>query len=722
MTRSVRIRLLIVVVVLGIPLIAAAIILGWVGGGGLSHKVERQYAHDYPGSLSIGGIQLDGMHRAIAEDISLRPPGGGAAVIAVARAEVGYELVPPHATSVALHGLHLAIGRGAVELARAFAVKPGKRGGDVHPLDLAIDGGGDIAGIPLEDLAVALSTGPAGTEGTVNAMLAGRPLRLTLAKASGRDPAKPAVRIRVDACAIALEPLFSGLIAMGLITEQDDLLPWLPAVASLAGSTFVFDPAAGTLAGDAVVTWEGGSGGAMIKIDRAGLRLDQAHADDAGLGSGQGELIADFATKAMQVRMDHWVPGPRLAVVPKLPLAELIELLPRVDLRLTHPGPKLDIAFLPPVGAATENPAEARLAWSKHAPIEVLAFNLPLPLAQPYAPDGVLLSGGRIARFDAKVDAGRLQRMGVQAVGAEIAVQRWTARDLDLGVTVLPADAADPAKGYETRVSLPFADLVHRGTGEAAEVTLIIARLDEALVRLSGPSPLPALSGLLKIVAVIDKPDAASWSGRILHIAAGSISQPGVLRDIVAAGTGSFTWGGQALELRLAGHLPSGELALPNGWLDLARRTPAFTATAAIDAKGLHLVEALARAADRFGQPDKQGFTAELSGAIGTDFSGRIEGVVDRGDLAWFTSNTSLVPLPKGSELTGEGAATFAIDIIQGRIDRLGGWILPLNVDVQLLDGDLDIRGIKGAIRFLLEKAKPGDRPTTQSGEPAKAK
>mgnify|MGYP001574141451 CR=1 FL=1 len=141
--------------------------------------------------------------------------------------------------------------------------------------------------------------------------------------------------------------------------------------------------------------------------------------------------------------------------------------------------------------------------------------------------------------------------------------------------------------------------------------------------------------------------------------------------------------------------------------MDFCTRQPLFTTTFSVDAKGLILRELLARSADRFGQPATDGFTAGLSGRLDADFSGRIDSVVDRLDLGWFTRTITAVPLPPETTAIGESALTAALRIERGSVAEITGWILPLGVDVSLLNGAVEVSGVSCSVQFLLNRTKP---------------
>jgi len=254
-----------------------------------------------------------------------------------------------------------------------------------------------------------------------------------------------------------------------------------------------------------------------------------------------------------------------------------------------------------------------------------------------------------------------------------------------------------------------MASVSHR----AGVLTLTIARLDQLVAHIEAPAPLPRLRGLLKVTSEVRRGEQGGWKGRILHLGVAGLASDQAVRELAAAAKGQFSWADRRLEVKLDGQLVSGELGLPNGWLDLSARTPIFTTTCSIQPGRIELHEALARAADRFGQPAKDGFTAELRGRGEPDLTGAITGVIDHADIGWFKRNTILVPLPGSAEVAGEGAVTFTLRAARGEVAGVDGFVLPLNVDLTLLDGQLDISGITGALRFSLARpsAAPGPAP-----------
>ena len=141
--------------------------------------------------------------------------------------------------------------------------------------------------------------------------------------------------------------------------------------------------------------------------------------------------------------------------------------------------------------------------------------------------------------------------------------------------------------------------------------------------------------------------------------------------------------------------------------MDFCLHQPLFTTRFTVDGSGLHLHEMLARSADRFAQPERAGFTAGLSGSLDAEFTGRINAVVDRIDLGWFTTTITTVPLPPATTATGESALTAALDIERGSVMQVAGWLLPLGVDVSLLGDAVAISGISGSVKFAITRPQP---------------
>ena len=706
MTRRTRIRLLAVLILLGLPLLVCAGLVWFVGSGGLERRIASEYAARLPGRLAVKRVELDGTRHAIVHGISLYGPDGGDAIVTVDHADIRGQLFPPRIEAIELHGVKVRFDRDGVAFLREALARPQPpASGQRSAVRVHLDGSVHIAQrLHLEGLVIDAAIAGGAVDGRVRGTLGGAPLELTITPEDGAVGAHPPLGIVLTQARIGLADLFAALTGLGLMPEQDQLLPWLPAEADLAGTSLRAVPQARVLTGTSRPTWAGGHAEATITMDAAGLRLPRMVVRDDRLGSAEGTLAVAFDTRVLTVAVERWTPGPKLPIPAQIPVADLLRLLPAARATVVPQGPRITITCLPGLDAQPVTAPRAEIRWSR-GPLVVEAAHLPLPLARRFVPEAVLPTGGTITRLLVEWE-GSLQRLGASIAKAEVAIDKWTLHDLDIELDAVALDPHDPAAGFAIHADLPMASVVHRGD----QLTITIARLDDLVAHVTAPAPLPRLRGLIKVTSEVIRSDEG-WKGRIQHLGVAGLASDLSLRDLAAAAKGQFIWADRRLEVQLTGQLVSGELGLPNGWLDLSARTPIFTTTFSIQPGRVELHEALARAADRFGQPAKDGFTAELRGRADPDLTGSLTGVIDHADIGWLKRNSILVPLPSSAEVVGEGAVTFTLRSTDGVVAGVDGYVLPLNVDLTLLDGKLDISGITGALHFSLVRPSAAPVP-----------
>jgi len=704
MTKRGRWRLFIVLVVLGIPTLVCVGGIGFVAGGGLESRLEQEYAARFPGRLEIGRIELAGTQHAIAHDLILYGPAGGEPVVRIATADLQGGIFPPRLERIALTGLKLRFDRDGVDFVQALLALPRPAGNTEAPsLHVKIDGEIAVAQrMVLSPLRLALDFDRWSLAGRLSAKLGGQPFELVFAPEKGGDPLRRPSRIGIVAATVDLGDLFGAITALGFLPNQDDLLAWLPSKASLDGAELVIDPASRTMSGRASPTWEGGRGSTDLLLDGVGLHLTNSSADDRQLGRGVGKLDVTIPDGVLTVDLDRWQPGPRIPLPSAVPTSEVLKLLPAARFSLHPSGMRVSLLCLPAGGASDGQRIELR--WRRNSPLVIEAARLPLHMVQGFVPAGLRCAAGSAAHLLVEWED-HLQRLALTLADAELELGAWRLLRIDGALEVAAVDSHDPTAGYSSRLDLPFGAVVHRGTPDAGTLELTVARLDELMQRVRGPVPLPHLSGLLKVIGrVVHTPEA--WRVTVAHLGLAGVQSHGALRELSASGNGTFSWNGVRLDASLNGRLVSGEAALPSGWMNFCARQPLFTSTFSVDANGLILHELLARASDRFGQPAADAFTAGLSGRLDADFSGRIDTVVDRLDLAWFTRTITSVPMPPATIAVGESALTAGLTIVHGGIDQVAGWVLPLGVDLSLLGGAVDVSGISGSVKFMIERKR----------------
>ena len=311
MSKRGRRRLIIALVVLGVPALVSLGVIGFVASGGLENRLEREYAARFPGRLVIGRLELAGTAHAVAHDLELYGPAGGEPVVRIAAANLYGGLFPPRLERLALTGLKLRFDRDGVEFVRALLALP-RTAAETTPARLRLDVDGEIAvgqRMVLAPLKLALVIDRGSLDGRLDAQLGGQPFALVMAPAPGGDPQRQRSRIGVVAATVDLGDLFAAITALGFLPNQDSLLAWLPRRATLAGTELVVDPAGGTLSGHAVPSWDGGHGSTDLLLDKAGLHLTRATAEDAQLGGGVTQPPGRAADHVVLISIDGLRPA-----------------------------------------------------------------------------------------------------------------------------------------------------------------------------------------------------------------------------------------------------------------------------------------------------------------------------------------------------------------------------------------------------------------------------
>jgi hypothetical protein len=709
MTRRARIRLLIILVVVGLPLAAVMIISWYIGSGRLERRIERAYAKKYPGSLQIGDVRVASASQLVLSDVRLCAPESDTAVITIPKLTVGGSLLSGHVGSVSCESADIVIDRAAVELFRAIRAQDTDDGATFALPDFEAHVGASVAisgGIRADNLRLDLVASGGNLSGRLSGLIDQAPLQIAVSTAT--DGGLHYVVVLQEA-RLSLQRLFACLTELRVMDPIPKILPWLPDVVDARDATFSIDPAARVATGAAGFTWATGSANTRLLVDAERLLVDPAEANDSGLGNATGELALDFRRKSLSVAVSSWRPGPRLPIPRKLDLTSFLRLLPAARFELTNNSgrPRFHLTAVPDL-SGRQYEATLDLIGEKHGPLHVRANDVPLSMAQPWLPDDLTVEAGRIVGMLIEADDGKLLSAALTAAEAEVSCSGWNIGPVDAGIEVKPLSDAN---GFATTIILPMGTVEYSGDDHGGLVTADIDSLKKLLSAVHGGDNLPALTGKVHILSTLSRSEGVR--GQIKELQTTNLKLADIFRALDSASSGSFAYdpAAKGLEIHLSGQLNRGEAWIPGGWLDIALRKPVFTATVAVNPGQIELREVMARATDDQGQPSAEGFTAGINGVLSTEpLAGKINGVIDRADLEWVKANTKLVPLPKSSAIKGRGAATFTAHIAAGSVEQVDGYFLPLNDDLTMLKDDkgalLDISGIKGAMKFHLAKPK----------------
>lgn len=698
MRRRSRIKLIVVLAVVGVPLLIGLGLVLFVALGGVERRIEGEFAARLPGTLRLGRVEVAATDHVLIHDVRLYGADGGEALARVDRVGIRGGLLHGTIAAIDLDGLHLRVDRDFLAWLRQAAALPSDDAG----AGFSVRARGEIAiaqRLVFEELDADLRFAGRGIDGHLRARLKDRPVALDLAGTAiaGRPERRTAI-----ACAsldVDVADAFAALQGLGVLDTPAQLLAWLPASTSLAGTRVEVDPLALTVTGALSATWPEGSLTSAVALDGEGLAFTPLQAQDSGLGRADGSLTIAFATRDLALTLGTWAPGPRLGLPGQLPLADLLALLPQAGLRIRG-------GTAQSVQARFHNAASTAWiegSWEPGRPVRIDGGGLPLALAEGFLPADWSVENGAIQGLTASWD-GRLERAVLDVSDLALRIGTWALADLDGSIVVEPLDA-----GYRTRLDVATASIVHRGTLSAGEIEVTVVDLAGLADHVQGPRPLLACTGFLKLIATVGIEVGASGGGRIIHFGCAGLGVEGLLREVAISGTGTYAWSPDGLESHIDGQCFAAELGMPGRWIDLAQRQPRFTVTVTSEADGIRVEDLLARAAHADGRAQEDGFTAGINGTLDRSFSGTFAGVIDRIDLGYLSERLGIVPLPGGTTLTGESAVTWDLGIDRGTVQGLEGVALPLGVDLAFIGGKVAIDGIDGAIRFIL-------KPPTETG------
>ncbi len=747
MTRKWRIRLTVVLVILGVPLVLASLAVYYTTTGKLGHYIAIQYAAVLPGRLIIGSVQVSAADQVRLTDVTISE-GFSDPLVRIAWIDAKVDFFNGRLSALHLHGVKGRLDEESFGLLNRI-IEAGEKLPPTNPpqsWDLDADGEVEFAsGLKLtEAFAKGHVTGSLFelTCGTVIGA-GSKPARVTVAgraqgPATAGAPQNKRIVVELIEAEGPLPEALDAVTAIGLLPPTPPgLRRWLPARVDASGSTVVRDLGVLHYTSPMKTRWQdaaGRVGGLEGNLDADANRITVAvnEYSDPALGRvAGGTLVVDLRKNVVTLDAPRFAPGPGLALPPRLPIDALLKQMPRLKViygiddgttrvQLDHPE---------------QNASMIAATWGIDTPLRVDGAHLPLTLAQPLMPEGVAIGGGQATSLSLAVDpetgltAPHLRDLRVDVEQARVTYSGWSVGPLTGQVTVAPQadgsvrlDATLPTPGG----AVPLASVSAIGTAALGNATLRVQEIDGVLARLHGPVTLPTVTGALEV----DLRYARAADGALnLDIGRALFDRNEVRfelkdqrRDLLtglrAQLKGVIRWQpttasdgrtpSSTLSAKVGGQLATGRLRLPNGWLDLATHTPIFTLVAETrpglgDAPGmLTLNELLVRAADPAGSPVTDGYSAQFDGTIDERGNGVVNGLVDHADLAWVNLQ---IGLPTGAVI-GDGAVTCTGVLQEGQFERINGHFLPLNADVKL-GPSFRASGITGGVDFSIDRNAP---------------
>ena len=524
-----------------------------------------------------------------------------------------------------------------------------------------------------------------------------RPFRLSF-RTEDRAAAR-AFAYTVEEGVIPAGPLVEAAAAIGLVPPPGPVTRrWLAELGPVdgRGTVVVSEPGHGRFTARARLAWNGNaSGSGDLHLDRGRLTITALRIDDPAILRLEGRLDADLPRHRLRIQSSAWNPGPRLGIPAVVPVAELLALLPRVDLDADLADERTVIGF------QGRGQAWLRLETATGAPLRISGGELPLDLAVPFVPPWLVINGG-LASDGAGGTALSLgiDRQGVQGVVIDLRQARfgagaWSAGPLDGRLRLRPGPA-----GWSVAAEALGGGGSWTPEARGGRLRLDLPAIEPLVARLQGPVELPDLRGAVSVEGAVDQGDDG-WRVVVDRLRLRQAEMPDLLRgvDIDAAGRVAVaTTGGMAIQAE--GRLSGGRLRLPGVWIDLAQRSPLATLAARIGSdRVLSVDRLLARATGPGGQVLTGGWSAELGGRLALRTGeGIITGAIDHADLGWLLGR---LPGAAPGLVAGEGACTFAAEFAGRRLVRVDGAVLPLAAALDL-GPVLRIRGVTGAVGFTL--------------------
>lgn len=685
-----RWRILLVLLVLVVGGVTGAI--WWaLSTNQTGNAISHLFAQRLPGRLEIDKTEFNGLSGMVLSGVRLLERAGAAPAVTVDRIVVTGELWRGNVELIRVEGCHLHATIEAVHflhrLIRAEnAIPPGP---NPSLIKLHFTGGVDVNGeVAIEGAQVDVAaTGPM-VEVTGTAKYAGVPIAVQVSTTGSGD--QRTYRITLHEGRLPVWRSCDWLADLTLLPRlPQEARAWVPEHADLASTVVVADKAWEHFTGEAKARWNAGRGQGELQVDHRFIKLTRMTIRDDGLGSLEGQALIDTDTRTVSVSASTWTPGPRVPIPAMVPTASILKAMPRAQFDGVLNNGVWDLKL----GIA--GTGQATLAWTEGQPLRIAASGVSLPMLQPFLPAELTLASGNATSLTAEIGAKGLLLATATVEQARALWQGWALGSLDGRVALRPV-----ADGVDLDLTLPaLGKMAWRAGPSGGRIKLELSSCEALMARLKGPQVLPELSGAALLEAQV------RWREDLLLADVAKLRLDGigitdVLRALDSELEGTVKMNPKRLDAHLLGRITSGELRIPGGWRDLAKRRPIFNAEVSIG-NGVILAEKiLVRATDATGQAQIDGYSAGLRGRFSlTELSGTVIGVVDHADLGWIQT---LVPKAAGV-VSGEGAVTFTANVVRNGVASVEGHFLPL--DAQLHLGNvLSATGIKGAVKFRIAR------------------
>jgi hypothetical protein len=677
------------------------LVLAVVGGGwwALStnqtgNLVSYQFSQRLPGRLEIDRSEFSGLEKLVLSGVRLMEHAGDRPAVTVERVIVTGELWRGDVALIRIEGLQLDATPAAVRFLDRLIKRENSIPGSGNPslLKLEFTGGVKVNGEPAIDQAqVAVTAKGPQIAVTGSARYAGAPVALQIDTVGSGD--QRTYRITLVEGRLPIWRTCDWLSGLELLPELPrSTHPWVPEHADAAGTVVIADKVWEHFTGEAKARWDGGRGQAELQVDRRFVRLARLSIRDDGLGSLDGQALIDTDDNRVSVTASAWSPGPRLPIPSVVPTKAILAAMPRAQLDGVLKQGAWDLTLkLAGTGQAT-------LAWVEGGPLRIDGRSISLPMLQPFLPEDLTFAAGAANTLSVEVGGDGLRQVSGTVEQARVLWQGWALGSLDgrVGLRVVPA-------GIDLDVAFPaLGKVAWRAAPQGGRIALEVSSAEALVVRLKGPQALPELSGAAVLDAQVRRREDGAVLADVDRLRLDEVGITDVLRGLDTDLSGTVRFSARRLDAHLLGRITGGELRIPGGWRDLAKRRPQFNAEVSLG-NGLILAEKiLVRATDPAGQPLIDGYSAGLRGKFSlSDKSGTVIGVVDHADLGWINT---LVPISDGM-VAGEGAVTFTANVAHDGIESVEGHFLPLDAQLHL-GRILEATGIKGVVKFRI--ARPG--------------
>jgi len=677
------------------------VVLAVIGGGWwllstnqAGNVISHLFAKRLPGQLEIDQTEFTGLKGLVLTGVRLVERSGAVPAVTVQRVVVSGDLWKGEVEHIRVEGLRLDATIDAVRFLHRLIKAENAIPGSANPrlLKLEFTGGVLVNGEVAIDNAQC-SVAAKGTQIAVtgSARYGGAPVAVQIDTNISGD--QPTYSITLLEGRLPIWRSCDWLASLKLLPAlSKDAHPWVPEHADLAGTVVIADRRWEHFTGMAKARWSSGRGQAELQIDQRFVRLSRTQVRDDGLGAFDGQALIDTDERRIAISATTWAPGPRVPIPAVVPTKVILAAMPRAQLDGVLKDGAWDLAL------RLSGTGQATLAWAEGGALRIDGHGIALPMLQPFLPDELTFAAGSANSLNLEVGGDGLRHLTATVEQARVLWQGWALGSLDgrVGLKVVP-------DGIDLDLSLPaLGKATWRAAPQGGRIDLELTSAEALVVRLKGPQALPELTGAALFAAQVRRRDDGALLADIDRLRLDAVGITDVLRTLDTDLSGTVRLHAKRLEAHLLGRITSGELRIPGGWRDLARRRPKFNAEVSISNGVLLAEKILVRATDATGEALIDGYSAGLRGKFSVaDLTGTIIGVVDHADLGWINT---LIPIPDGV-VGGEGAVTFTANLVRDGIESVDGHFVPLDANLHI-GQVLTATGIKGAVKFRI--ARPG--------------